>query len=280
MIRRSHIPPVLLLGCLAACSTSSKTPAAGQRGDLRAEIVERNTDLEREYNAGHLDAVAAIYTDDAVVSGPNGYRIAGRDALDAYWQGVGTPINWRLDVFDVERTGERSARQTGRSTLEAQSPGQPARTSVVIFELLWEQGDDGVWRIASDAYWRPDFDYAPGIRRVLQGDEAAAEQRNRGTETRPMHEVVREYVQAMDDFDYAGTPGDFCEAMREHRDAWAHLIPRVIREPDLRGEMHDVLDQLTADDAALREVYQRLLDDIWTTWAEVERTAARHGVEL
>jgi len=275
-----RILPASLLGFLAACSTSNIAPAAGQRGDIRAAITERNRELEEAFNEDRLDDVAALYTDDAVVSGPNGYRIAGRSALDAYWQGVGTPINWRLEVFDIEQTGARTARQMGRSTLEAQSAGQPARTSVVVFELLWEQGDDGAWRIASDAYWRPDFDYAPGIRRVLQADETAAEQRNDGTETRPVHEVVREYVLAMDGFEYGGTPGDFSEAMREHRDAWARLIPRVIRQPDLRGEMHEVLDELTAEGAALREVYQRIIDDIWTTWSEVERTAARHGVEL
>ena len=275
-----RIPLLLVTGALAmvGCSTQSIAPAANDDA-LRDVITARNSDLERYFEKGQIDRLAGVYTEDAVMGGHGGSRTQGRDAILAYWQRF-EPISWKLDALDVERTGERDARQLGRSTLHARRNGGEEFTGVVMFELVWVLEDDGKWRIASDLYWSPNFDYAPAIQRVIDADTAAARVRNEATQSQPMHRVIRAYVAAMDAFDYTDAPGDFIEAMRQHRDAWADMIPQLERYRDERGEMHDVLDRLTAEGSPGRDEIQSLLDNVWATWGDVARAAARHGVEL
>jgi uncharacterized protein (TIGR02246 family) len=142
---------ILVAGALALRAGAQPAPPAGDA--LRDAIVEANRELERRFRAGDMRAVAAMYTDDALLLGPGATRVAGRDAVDAYWTRIAEPVDWTLEVFEV-RGGRGIAHQLGRSTLVVDAPdSDETRTSVVDFALVWTRAGDGDWRIAVDAYW-------------------------------------------------------------------------------------------------------------------------------
>lgn len=136
-------------------ATAAGEPApAPTHPELRAQIEARNRDLEQAYARGDMKAVAAIYADDALMLSPGGRRWEGRAEIDEYWSRLRDPIEWTLEVREVEGN-EGLAVERGRSTLVYGRP-EPHR-SVVEFMLVWVRevpGDPSTpWRIAVDAYW-------------------------------------------------------------------------------------------------------------------------------
>lgn len=120
---------------------------------LRAQIAARNLELCEALLRGDLAAVAAAYLDDAVLLGAGGQRVAGREAIDTYWERLrGVAKDWQLEMHDLQGS-EDIAHQTGRSTMTLVRDGVEER-SVVDFTLIWRKGADGVWRIAVDGFWR------------------------------------------------------------------------------------------------------------------------------
>ena len=129
---------------------SSQRPPAG---DLRGQVARLNDELMARYRAGDMLGVAAMYSDDAVMLGPNGYRVAGREAIDAYWTRITRPIDWELEIVAVEG-GRGLLHQRGVSRLRyhREDTGEP-HTSTVQFVVIWVQQPDGGFRIGVDAYW-------------------------------------------------------------------------------------------------------------------------------
>ena len=122
--------------------------AATDTAALRRDVEQLNRGMEAAFNRGDLKGAAAFYADDAIVRTPGGIVAAGRDAVDRYFTGIDHPRSWKLDVIQVGGTREQ-AWQVGRSTLVH---GQPERTSVVQFLVLWTRQPDGRLRISLDYY--------------------------------------------------------------------------------------------------------------------------------
>ena len=133
-------------------ASSIATPVKEEKQhDLWAAVVQLNKAMEEALRKGDLQGVANFYADDGVLVGPNGYRVAGRKAIDAYWTKLQNPKDWRLEVLSVE--GDKGVIvQRGRSRLVV-APGGQERISVVEFVLIWHQQKDGTYKIAMDAYW-------------------------------------------------------------------------------------------------------------------------------
>ncbi len=131
-----------LVACLAGCVSPP----------FRTEIEAANRQLAERFNAGDYAAVAATYLDDAVLLGPRGYRVEGREAIDAYWVKEWTNARWTLKVLGLEGTADMPV-QRGRSILEYDRPGG-RHVSDVLFLVVWRRQPDGAYRIAVDAYWR------------------------------------------------------------------------------------------------------------------------------
>ncbi len=127
--------------------------AAASPEQSRARVEALNSALMERYNAGDTAGVAALYADDAVLLGPNGYRVAGREAIDDYWTRIEQPVSWKLEILAVEGGGGL-IHQRGVSTLRYKREGGELHTSVVQFALLWAQQPDGAYKVAVDAYWR------------------------------------------------------------------------------------------------------------------------------
>ena len=115
---------------------------------LRREVEQLNRGMEAAVNRGDLKGAAAFYADDAIVRTAGGIVAQGRQQVDAYFTGLANAKSWKLDVIQVGGTRDH-AWQVGRSTLVH---GQPERTSVVQFLVLWTRQRDGQLRISLDYY--------------------------------------------------------------------------------------------------------------------------------
>lgn len=114
------------------------------------DLDRRLQDLRRALLAGHADAAAAVYTEDAVVAGfPFGdlpfAPVSGRTEIGRMWAAV--PVTaWTLESLAVRVTGDR-AQQFGRSTLEVDG-----HVSDTAFVGLWRRDPDGEWRLYADVF--------------------------------------------------------------------------------------------------------------------------------
>lgn len=139
-----------LVGCAA--------PVPGERDPdpdpvLWAEVRDANDELERRLEAGDLAGVAALYADDALLLGPGGRRVVGREAIDAYWAGFASARTWDLEVLDLRGTRDLLV-QRGRSTIAFETDGE-RRLGVVEFVVVWGRDEQGSLRVLVDAYWPP-----------------------------------------------------------------------------------------------------------------------------
>lgn len=117
---------------------------------LRREVEALNREMEAAFNRGDLKAVAAFYTDNAVVRTPRQVAAQGRAAIDSYFIRIRNPKRWTLDVYGVSAPeGTDLVYETGMSTLVS---GSPAVTSRVQFALVWKRQSNGQLRIILDYY--------------------------------------------------------------------------------------------------------------------------------
>lgn len=107
------------------------------------------------------------------------------------------------------------------------------------------------------------------IEKIIAQDEVIGKTRNHACETISLSETIHQYVKGMDSFDYSDCPTDFKEAFEKHKEAWIAMIQVTDNYPDLRGEMHDLFDEL--EKGADAELFKSLLKNIWDTWGEVEK---------
>ena len=121
---------------------------------------------------------------------------------------------------------------------------------------------------------------AAAIRAVLEEDTRLGGVRNHAPESMPLAEAVGAYVRSLDAIDFGECPADFTAAFERHRDAWQESIPYLEEYPELRGEIHDLFDEIRAVSADARMRIESIEKGIWDTWAEVEATVERHGGDL
>jgi hypothetical protein len=149
------------------------------------------------------------------------------------------------------------------------------RTLLAVF-LLVVTGCGGD-RPRSDRRASETVDEVTAIYDVLAIDSELGIIRNSATETKPLAIAIREYVAALDSLDFSACPEDFTEAFRYHRNAWEESIPFFEEFADLRGEMHELFDQIRSRDVETRDALERAEVPIWDSWREVEAVAADYG---
>jgi uncharacterized protein (TIGR02246 family) len=150
-MRIHALAPFAAVAALLACRAMRPEPLL--EPEFHGTIRELNRELERRFRDGDLLGVADLYADDALMLGPDGRRVEGREAIDAYWARISEPRDWRLDVREIGGSSA-AAYELGRSTLTIAPGGEP-RTAVVDFLVLWRPEGDS-YRIVLDMYWTPD----------------------------------------------------------------------------------------------------------------------------
>ncbi|MGI9271239.1 MAG: YybH family protein [Woeseiaceae bacterium] len=113
-----------------------------------SEITARSAEWDAAINAKDVDAVVAIYTDDARVMAPNRPMTVGSDGVRAEFGGmIEAGLSVKLTSIDAVVAGD-VGHNIGTYTLSA---GDTV-VDVGKFIETWARGGDGVWRISNDIY--------------------------------------------------------------------------------------------------------------------------------
>ena len=101
---RIHVTATVVCLCLSA-------PAMAQD---KATIQKLNDRFAQAFNAGDGAAVAALYTEDAVILPPGGEMMKGRNAIQTFWTGATKQLgDGKLTTVEVKPLGSEAAREIG-----------------------------------------------------------------------------------------------------------------------------------------------------------------------
>jgi hypothetical protein len=107
------------------------------------------------------------------------------------------------------------------------------------------------------------------IRIVLSKDTSLGSKRNNDCKEVSLSTTIDRYVDSLSVMDFSQCPSLFTEAFKDHIQAWKNMKQITDSFPDLRGEMHELFDQieLTKDST----IFKDLLANVWYTWEVVEK---------
>ena len=108
-MRSSSVVPILCAAVLAM-------PAAafGQDESAEAAIAAITEAFEAGWNAGNGVAIAALYTEDAMLLPPGGDAVSGGEAIAAFWQdAVESGSQSQLTMGTVEEFGDTAIEVNG-----------------------------------------------------------------------------------------------------------------------------------------------------------------------
>jgi ketosteroid isomerase-like protein len=126
---------------IAACTQGASS------GDP-SEITDRSAEWDAALNAKDIDALAALYTDDARLLAPNRPMTVGSEGVRAEFGGmIEAGLGVKLTSIEAAVAGN-IGHNIGTYVLSA---GDTV-VDVGKFIETWERGDDGAWRIANDIY--------------------------------------------------------------------------------------------------------------------------------
>lgn len=119
--------------------------------------------------------------------------------------------------------------------------------------------------------------HAAAIRAVLEEDAELGAVRNHASESMPLASAVAAYVRSLDAIDFRKCPADFTAAFERHRDAWQESVRHFEEYEEMRGELHDVFEQIRGVSEDARKRIETIENALHGTWAEVEAAVDRHG---
>jgi uncharacterized protein (TIGR02246 family) len=142
-MKRSDFPLALLVIALGACA-----PTGSQES---AELAATADAWAEAYNAGDLEAVAALYTEDTRIMPPNGAMSRGREVVRAVFGGMADAgIKGDLQTVEAMVAGDMGYRV---GTYSLTGPDGSQLDSGKFIET-WKRVD-GEWLIANDI-WNSD----------------------------------------------------------------------------------------------------------------------------
>ena len=128
---------IILAGC-------NQAAAPGDPSEITARSAQWNAAL----NAKDIDALAALYTDDARMMPPNAVMTVGTDGVRAAFGGmIDAGVGVELTSIDAGVSGNMGHHI---GTFAITVGGEVV--DVGKFIETWERGDDGAWRISNDIY--------------------------------------------------------------------------------------------------------------------------------
>lgn len=104
---------------------------------------------------------------------------------------------------------------------------------------------------------------------IIEKDEYLGSKRNHDCETNSLSYAVNAYIDGLEELNYDNCPSGFKSSFSSHISAWKEIIPVLDQYDSLRGEMHDLFDEIKrGKDSSTLNQKEAL---IWSTWEEVER---------
>lgn len=107
--------------------------------------------------------------------------------------------------------------------------------------------------------------------RILKIDDSLGSVRNHACENKSLSKTIGDYATVLSNLDFTNCPANFKNAFKKHEIAWQDMIHVTKNYPDLRGELHDLFDQIEAGPDSLE--FKNRLKLIWDTWAKIEEAA-------
>ena len=126
--------------------------------------------------------------------------------------------------------------------------------------------------LSASADARPDP--AAALAAALAHDARLGATRNEASKTKSIARAIEEYVQGLDALDLQDCPEGFAAALRNHRDAWQDSIEFFEQFGDLRGELHEIFDEIYEMGGSVRVEFEKVRSEITSTWEEVEKAAS------
>ncbi len=120
---------------------------------VQQEIKQNSARFGEAYSRGDVAAVAALYSEDAVLLPPNSQMLRGREAIQQFWAGA-RQMGVReaaLETVQVEESGDM-AWEIGAYTLKIQPEGGQATTDRGKYTVVWKRQTDGSWKMAVDIW--------------------------------------------------------------------------------------------------------------------------------
>jgi uncharacterized protein (TIGR02246 family) len=135
------------LAVFTAICLCGTVPALAQD---KAAIQNLNDQFARAFNAGDIAAVAAHYTENAVVLPPGAEMVMGRNAILTFWKAASEQIgDFKLTAVDVKPLGSDAAREIG--TFSLRTKGSQPQEVTGKYVVVWDKvGAD--WKIATDIW--------------------------------------------------------------------------------------------------------------------------------
>ena len=119
-------------------------------GTVRQEIEARNRALSEAFRCGQMAAVAAVYTEDAIVLPPDSEAVRGRAAIAQFFATLRTTQDLQalaLQTEAVEVSGEM-AYEVGTETRTLAPVEDLVPTDTVKYVVVWKRSGGGPWQRA------------------------------------------------------------------------------------------------------------------------------------
>jgi uncharacterized protein (TIGR02246 family) len=115
--------------------------------NIRDELQRANDGWNSAFNSGNADAVAALYTPDAVVLPSNHAVVKGTSAIKDFWNGLISAgvKDHRIEMIDAQAVGD-IAYATGRWSANALGEGGKTQRYEGTIVTIFQRQGDGSWK--------------------------------------------------------------------------------------------------------------------------------------
>ena len=160
------ITALILLLMVVGCARKENDPA-----DVRA-IKRSSADWDDAWNAGDIDALLALYTNDAVVMGPNEPAVTGREAMRARFRSYFDIYDdkTKSSLEDVRVSGDLAVVRGGYTDVSSPRTGGTPVDEKGKWISVYQRQPDESWRIL----WEMTSSDLPGVDAAPTGKEELA----------------------------------------------------------------------------------------------------------
>ena len=152
-MRRNRVH--LFVAALSLVLFNSASFAEAPKADpARAPIEKLGAAFTDAFNRGDIAAVAAMYSDDAMVFPPDSDMVQGRSAIETMWKGTRDSgmKDLAFTVLDVHSSRDLAV-EAGKADFKIQTANQAEPSSQTVkYVVVWKRQKDGAWKLFRDIW--------------------------------------------------------------------------------------------------------------------------------